>query len=165
MKIMEIFDILSEDLNQSKIISVGTCIVRKNKNNNFEILLVKPTGNKNNIFGFPKGMKEPNEDEIETAYRETKEETGISNFEILENYRFVQEGKNKDIIIYLAILNSNKDLKNQIKKHDWENEIVKFFEIDNLPPIFKNQQEIASQIVKLLKKERDYFEKLIVKED
>lgn len=86
--------------------SCGVIVFReRNKHREF-LLLHYPGGH----WDFPKGHVEKGEKELETAARELKEETGISNVEFLENFRepvhyYYQRKKtlfSKDVIFYLA---------------------------------------------------------------
>lgn len=57
-------------------------------------------------WGFPKGHADPGESALETAKRELEEETGIREYEVLEepsfveHYSFVQEGKPSSVKHY-----------------------------------------------------------------
>lgn len=55
-----------------KIYSAGIAIIYGNK-----ILLAKPTGNKDKMWGIPKGKVEKDESYLQTAIRETEEEIGV----------------------------------------------------------------------------------------
>ena len=60
-------------------------------------------------WAFPKGQAEPGESAIETAKRELEEETGILDYEVLEepsfveHYSFVQEGTPTFVKHYLSV--------------------------------------------------------------
>jgi bis(5'-nucleosidyl)-tetraphosphatase len=82
----------------NKEVSCGTIIIKDNK-----VLLIKSLKDE---YGFPKGHMENEETEIETAIRETKEETNI-NVKIINNKRYVinyivKNNIHKDVIYYLA---------------------------------------------------------------
>ncbi len=60
----------------------------------------------NGVYGFPKGHIEPLESEVECAYRETLEETGI-HVKVLSNNRFVisylvHDNIPKDVVYFIA---------------------------------------------------------------
>lgn len=67
-------------------------------------------------WDFPKGHKEENEGEIETVTREIKEETGITNITLQNNfrkeifYKYKRDNKliSKHVIYYLAETNTLK---------------------------------------------------------
>ena len=76
-------------------------------------ILVK---NEKNFYSFPKGKREKGETDLETAYRELKEETGIKENEIeLINNKYIDEiGKdNKYISVryFIGILKNKKKLE------------------------------------------------------
>ncbi len=71
--------------------SCGIVVVRK-ENNEYKYLLLNSKG----YFDFPKGRPEPNETKIQTALRETEEETLIKPNELNFKWGMV----NKDTEIY-----------------------------------------------------------------
>lgn len=88
-----------------KVVSAGGIIVRKNTTN--EILLVIHTYSEG--LGFPKGHVEDNETLEQTALREVKEETGLTNLTIIRKLGVYsklgieRDGKrvDKDVHMYL----------------------------------------------------------------
>ncbi|MBN4089275.1 NUDIX domain-containing protein [Mycoplasma enhydrae] len=93
-------------------------IVLKNIESKLYVLLVQQ---KAGHWSFPKGHVEKDETEIETAIRETKEETNI-DVEILDGFRETSQyspfkGTSKKVVFFLAKPKSF-DLKNQIEEID-----------------------------------------------
>jgi len=86
--------------------SAGIVIFRKENSKNLFLLLRYPSGH----WDFVKGKMEKNESTHETAIRETKEETGITNIMFLENfeewieYNFQFQGElvQKKVVFFLA---------------------------------------------------------------
>ncbi|HJL67601.1 MAG TPA: NUDIX domain-containing protein [Nitrosopumilus sp.] len=86
--------------------SAGIVIFRKENSKNLFLLLRYPSGH----WDFVKGKMEKNESTHETAVRETKEETGITNIMFLENfeewieYNFQFQGElvQKKVVFFLA---------------------------------------------------------------
>ena len=97
------------------------CIVINEKN---EILLVHHNAGH---WGLPKGHMEEGETEIETAIRETKEETNI-DVEVNENFRYTQiyspkENVMKEVVYFLAKnVNNNKEAQlEEVSEVRWFN--------------------------------------------
>ena len=86
--------------------SAGIVLFRNISNENEFLLLNYPQGH----WDFIKGKMEKNETPRETALRETKEETGISDIEFIDgfeesveyNFRFNNENIHKKVIFFLA---------------------------------------------------------------
>jgi 8-oxo-dGTP pyrophosphatase MutT (NUDIX family) len=86
--------------------SAGIVIFRKENSKNLFLLLRYPSGH----WDFVKGKMEKDESTHETAVRETKEETGITNIMFLENfeewieYNFQFQGElvQKKVVFFLA---------------------------------------------------------------
>ena len=86
--------------------SAGIVLFRNASNKNEFLLLNYPQGH----WDFIKGKVEQNETLHETAIRETKEETGISNIKLIDgfkesveyDFRFKNEDIHKKVIFFLA---------------------------------------------------------------
>jgi 8-oxo-dGTP pyrophosphatase MutT (NUDIX family) len=86
--------------------SAGMVIFRKDEDNLHYLLLRYGWGH----WGFPKGIIEEGETEKEAAIRETKEETGLSVFELIQDFKerieyyFRKSGRtvHKEVVYFLA---------------------------------------------------------------
>ena len=86
--------------------SAGIVLFRNASSKNEFLLLNYPQGH----WDFIKGKIEQNETQHETALRETREETGISNVEFMDgfeesveyDFRFKKEDIHKKVIFFLA---------------------------------------------------------------
>jgi 8-oxo-dGTP pyrophosphatase MutT (NUDIX family) len=82
-------------------------------------------------WGFPKGKKEKNEKEIETAKREFVEEVGITDFTVLSKKTFIEKYSfkknnvliNKEVIYFISEVHNNKVKiqEEEISKYAWLN--------------------------------------------
>ncbi len=118
--------------------SCGTIIIDNNK-----VLLIQQ---KSGFFGFPKGHMESGESEIETAVRETKEETNIDVI-VKENMRFslsyIQKGTIlKEVVYFVAVpINSNnlKVQEKEIKEGFWVDidDVESKLTFDNLKELWR----------------------------
>lgn len=140
----------------SKVISCGIVPIRRH-GGKIEILLCKPTCDSYFGMGFLKGQMEDGETELESAMREFSEESGGLEVELFDEKTFFsQDNPNKLIHIWPAML--KEDSRNLAKiakdgsvpQHDHENELIKFYDIERLPKIFKNQEKILSQLMKFI---------------
>ena len=92
--------------------SAGIVLFRNASNKNEFLLLNYPQGH----WDFVKGKVEEGETPYETASRETKEETNISDIEFIDgfeesveyNFRFKNEDIHKIVIFFLAKTNEKK---------------------------------------------------------
>ena len=92
--------------------SAGIVLFRSISNENEFLLLNYPQGH----WDFIKGKMEQNETPHETALRETKEETGISDIEFIDgfeelveyDFRFNNENIHKKVIFFLAKTDTKK---------------------------------------------------------
>lgn len=144
-----------------KIISCGIVPIRKN-NEDIEILLCKPTNSGLYGMGFLKGQIEENESLLDAAKREFCEESGGLEVSIInETLYFIQNNPKKKIYIWPATVQQSKvnDIKinsfGEVPEHDHENELIKFYPINNLPIMFKNQQQILDELLSFIKNELD----------
>ncbi len=86
--------------------STGIVLFRNDSDKNEFLLLNYPQGH----WDFVKGKVEQNETPHETAIRETREETGITNIEFIDgfeesveyDFRFKKENIHKKVIFFLA---------------------------------------------------------------
>lgn len=139
-----------------KIKAYGLCIYSIT-NHSIKVLLCK-SSQSNEKWGFLKGVVDHNETKKQTAQREFFEESSIKvDIDDFEQY-FEQKNKQKDIGIYLVNANNIYNLKSffiddvlESKYLSWENQKVKFFNIDNLPIIKKKQSKLTSQIMDFLR--------------
>lgn len=130
----------------NKEVSCGTIIIKDNK-----VLLIKSLKDE---YGFPKGHMENEETEIETAIRETKEETNI-NVKIINNKRYVinyivKNNIHKDVIYYFAKPIEPINLsaqKEEIKEIKW----VNIDDVINMLP-FENLKEMYIKVINDIRK-------------
>ena len=116
---------------ETKETSVGAFIYKIENN---EILFLLIYSRRNKEWGFPKGHIEPNETELETAKREIKEETGITDLNFVKDFCCCDTYKikgtlsttknriiDKNVIYYLA--STKEDFKgsvdDEIEKGVW----------------------------------------------
>ena len=131
--------------------SIGAFIYKIEKG---EILFLLVYSERNKEWGFPKGHVEPNETELETAKREIKEETGITDIQFDNNFRCIDTYKikgtlpttknriiDKNVIYYLA--RTREDFKcsidNEIGQGKWlnYNHTIKYLKYDNQKKLLK----------------------------
>lgn len=124
------------------------CIIFNNQN---KVLLIQM---KQGHWSFPKGHVEENETELETARRETFEETGI-NVDIDPNFREVStyspfKGVMKDVVFFVA-----KALNENIVVQKLELKEAKFTSIKKAKKqiTFESDLEIFEKALKYLKLE------------
>mgnify|MGYP001170344310 FL=1 len=102
--------------------SAGIVLFRNDSDKNEFLLLNYPQGH----WDFVKGKIERNETSHETALRETKEETGITNIEFVDgfeesveyDFRFKKEDIHKKVIFFLAKTNE-KNIKLSHEHNDY----------------------------------------------
>ncbi len=116
---------------------------------NGKVLLVKQTAGH---WGFPKGHVEANETEIETAIRETKEETNLS-VEIVSNARYtmeyvIDEDIHKEVVYFVA-----KETTNNVIAQESEISDIKWFSFkEALETIsFDNAKALLKKVLSDLK--------------
>ena len=125
--------------------SAGIVLFRNASNKNEFLLLNYPQGH----WDFVKGKVEQGETPYETASRETKEETGISDIEFIDgfeesveyNFRFKNEDIHKTVIFFLAKTNEKK-----ITLSHEHNEFVRLEYDDALKKTtFRNAKNVLSK--------------------
>ena len=120
----------------------GTIIIDNNK-----VLLIQQ---KQGFYGFPKGHVEGNETEVETAIRETKEETNL-DVVVDESKRFeisyiVNDNIDKKVVYFLAKLTGENNI---IAQEEEINEVL-WVDIDKAEDIltFDNLKELWKEVLK-----------------
>ena len=88
-----------------------------------------PYKGKFNLVG---GKVEKGEDELHAAYRELKEETGITNNDIKLTHfmNFQYEMSNMELELYVGKLNKEKELVEEINELYWIDKKENFFNIE-----------------------------------
>lgn len=78
------------------------------------------------------GKVEENEDELDAAYRELQEETGITNKDILLTniMNFQYKVLDKELEIYMGKLNKDVELIEEVNKLYWIGKNLNFFDIN-----------------------------------
>ena len=120
----------------------GTIIIDKDK-----VLLINQ---KQGFYGFPKGHVEGKETEVETAIRETKEETNL-DVVVDESKRFeisyiVNDNIDKNVVYFLAKLTGENNIIAQVEEI---NEVI-WVDIDKVEDIltFDNLKELWKEVLK-----------------
>ena len=132
--------------------SAGIVLFRNISNKNEFLLLNYPQGH----WDFIKGKVEQNETLHETAIRETKEETGISNIKLIDgfkesveyDFRFKNEDIHKKVIFFLAKTSEKKiSLSHEHNDYLWlgYNDALK-------KTTFKNAKNVLSKANEFLSK-------------
>jgi len=133
--------------------SAGIVLFRNASNKNKFLLLNYPQGH----WDFVKGKVEGGETPYETAIRETKEETGISNIEFINgfeesvkyDFRFKKEDIHKKVIFFLAKTNEKKiSLSHEHNDYLWleYNDALKKTTFENAKNVLTKANEFLSSI-------------------
>ena len=131
--------------------SAGIVLFRNISNENEFLLLNYPQGH----WDFIKGKVEQNETPHETAIRETKEETGITNIEFVDgfeesveyDFRFKKEDIHKKVIFFLAKTNEkNIKLSHEHNDYLWleYNDALKKTTFENAKNVLTKANEFLS---------------------
>jgi len=131
--------------------SAGIVLFRNDSGKNEFLLLNYPQGH----WDFVKGKIEQNETSHETALRETKEETGITNIEFVDgfeesveyDFRFKKENIHKKVIFFLAKTNEkNIKLSHEHNDYLWleYNDALKKTTFENAKNVLTKANEFLS---------------------
>jgi len=131
--------------------SAGIVLFRNASNKNEFLLLNYPQGH----WDFVKGKVEQGETPHETASRETKEETGISDIEFIDgfeesveyDFRFKKENIHKKVIFFLAKTNEkNIKLSHEHNDYLWleYNDALKKTTFENAKNVLTKANEFLS---------------------
>jgi len=133
--------------------SCGAIVFRRENGKIFYLLLQYE-----NYWGFPKGLVEKGETEIETASREIEEETGIKDLKFLDGFRekisyfYRLKGKliKKEVIFFLA------ETKTKGVKISFEHIGYKWLMFDEAVKTLthKNSKELLKKADEFIKKQK-----------
>jgi len=134
--------------------SAGIVLFRNDSDKNEFLLLNYPQGH----WDFVKGKIEQNETSHETALRETKEETGITNIEFVDgfeesveyDFRFKKEDIHKKVIFFLAKTNEkNIKLSHEHNDYLWleYNDALKKTTFENAKNVLTKANEFLSNTI------------------
>ena len=118
-------------------ISCGTIVIKDSK-----VLIVRQL---DGYYGFPKGHMEDGETYIDTAIRETKEETGldviIDSKKVYKTNYIINNEINKTVIFFKAIPKNNRIVMQKDELMDIGffsySEALKLLSFDNIKELFK----------------------------
>ena len=130
--------------------SCGTVVFKKNGEGKFLILQYRAKH-----WDFPKGNVEQNESEKETALRELKEETGISDakfvgdFKEVINYSYRRGGATIDkmVVYFLVLLEDTKvELSYEHSGYEWLNyeKAIKKLTFENSKTVLRKAHAFSS---------------------
>lgn len=134
--------------------SAGVIIFRKDGNETFFLLLRAYSWGQ---WNFPKGNIESGENEKEAALREAREETGLNNFNIIEDFKekieyyYKKRGEtvHKEVIYFLAETDE-KDIKLSFehKGYTWLNfeQALNLVSFDNSRELLKKAKKVIDQV-------------------
>ena len=131
--------------------SAGIVLYRKENAKNLFLLLHYPSGH----WDFVKGKMEKNETTHETAIRETKEETGITDIVFAENfeewieYNFKYQGElvQKKVVFFLAETKTKEvKISHEHSGYTWMdyNEAMEKTTFDNAKTVLTKAQKLLS---------------------
>lgn len=132
--------------------SAGIILFRKEGTKNLFLLLHYPSGH----WDFVKGKMEIDETTHQTAIRETKEETGITDIRFVENfeewieYNFQYQGEliHKKVVFFLAETKTEKvEISHEHQNHTWMdyNTAMEKTTFDNAKTVLTRAQMLLSK--------------------
>ena len=137
--------------------SVSAIVFRKNHIMKYLLIYRKPSENFKENWDFPRGNVEQGENEIETATREAKEETGLKDLSIIDGFRekinyFYRKDNNtiyKEVIFLLIETEQQEQEVKLSAEHD-DYKWLNFYETLNLLT-HKKSKEILKKADEFLK--------------
>jgi 8-oxo-dGTP pyrophosphatase MutT (NUDIX family) len=137
--------------------SFGIIPIYRKEKEEYRFLMIE--GVKGKAWGFPKGHKEGEEEEIETVTRELFEETGISEIQLIENLKYTENYDtfrkgipvNKTVVFYAGFVKDDNVTVQQeeISNYKWatyEEALNIFFH--------ENPKRILTELINDLKKKK-----------
>jgi ADP-ribose pyrophosphatase YjhB (NUDIX family) len=131
--------------------------------------LIQKSKSVDNVWEMPKGMKNKNESDINTAIREFSEETGIkkNKYKILWEearfeYVFTDENVEYKYVYYPAIMLDQKyqpsiDIHTTVKSNLMESSDIKFLSVEDICLIHSKSHSLVSLLKRIKKKIRKYI--------
>jgi 8-oxo-dGTP pyrophosphatase MutT (NUDIX family) len=146
--------------------SSGFIVFRVEKGIRKYLLLYKPaSGIYRESWGFPKGWAEKGENDLATARRETEEEAGIKDLEVIPGFKetvkffFKKDGKMiaKTVVWFLG---ETKQVKAEVS---WEHKEADWFVYDEALTklTFKTDKDVLKTAEEFLKKPRSDLSKFV----
>src|SRR5437588_10023334 len=133
-----------------KVISSGGVVYRVENGGALFVLL---TRNKRGIWGLPRGLIEENEDEVTTAMREVREETGVSRVKLRGKvgqikYQFGFRAKTFDKTVHFFLFETDQADANVGTEHD----AMEWMPYDKALPTLShpNEQDILTKAWNML---------------
>ncbi|OIO81182.1 hypothetical protein AUJ84_01590 [Candidatus Pacearchaeota archaeon CG1_02_32_132] len=141
---------------QKQIRSAGILIFRRDKNK-IEYLLLKHSA-KGNHWGPPKGKLNPGESKMDAAFREVKEEAGLtlincSNFKCVDEYKFIKKDNeySKKVFYFLGeVKNPKIVLSPEHLNYSWNSieEAIKKLNGQSLISVYNRAHRFLSKKIK-----------------
>ena len=136
-----------------KVISAGGVVFRWDKN---QLLFLLLGSNKRGVWCLPKGLIEPDEDEVTTALREVREETGVSRVKIrgkigLIKYQFGFRTKTFDKTVHFFLFETDQADSKVGNEHDFMEWMPFEKALETLS--YPNEKEMLSKARKMIQPE------------
>ncbi|MGD0949359.1 MAG: NUDIX domain-containing protein [Candidatus Binatia bacterium] len=135
------------------------CLVAQEVDGRVDVLLVhaRRAGFRRPLFGIPKGLVEGDEKLEACACRETLEETGL-RVQIRGSLGSVRQKSGKVVHAFWATLDTSSpaaiDEHGRCLAHDWENDICRFYPLEEAYKIMiPAQREFLDRLKKVLRAE------------
>ncbi len=128
-----------------KVISAGGVVYRWDKD---QVLFLLLGSNKRGVWCLPKGLIEPDEDEVTTAMREVREETGVSRVKIrgkigVIKYQFGFRAKTFDKTVHFFLFETDQADSKVGNEHDFMEWMPFEKALETLS--YPNEQEMLSK--------------------
>lgn len=138
---------IRELIGSRPFILVGSAVLVFNRENEVMLQLRSDTGK----WGIPGGAMEPGESFEETARRELFEETGLNLkrlkfLDVVAGEEYYFQYPNGDEIYNAIALYACNDWEGELKMDDGESKDLRFFPLDNLPPLTERQELIIQKV-------------------
>lgn len=139
---------MSRHSRKKKFVRCAGCIVYRLTPDSIDVLLIKPRAD-SDAWGIPKGHKEPDEDLIDCAIRETWEETGLACMpeQALDPVDTVNPREYKRLHAFLA-RHMGDERPDPVMKQEVDD--IQWWPIDSLPRLHRYQISLLDQACEML---------------